>query len=666
MNIALAQIDMRLGDIEGICARVESQAVLAKQQGADLLCVPAPLLGGIMPGGLIDATNYEHELVCSLERLATRLEDLGVVALVPAMVSYGGAPLFEVFVLDRGHAVPARTMLAYRREQNSDDLWAPPVFDVAGTRIAVTFDARRDLELLPRGCDIVVYFQANAFDVHDESSSAVASVADGHFRRKVADAGVWLGCMAPVGAFDEAVYTGGSFVMDEAGRVVAAAPCFEEALLVQEVRRGMQLPCIETHELPQYRREEWLWEALVLAVRDTVAARGCHRAALVLAGDLPSSLAAALCVDALGPRNVVGLLVERSEVFTPAQEAEERERVEQVRALATNLHIRLVEHEAPDTTALADRTLTRREEPLLREQAEGILLEDLARQEHALPVSSITKTDAAISAPALASVYRGVMAPFGDVYLSNLEFLARVRNRSGAAVPPRLVTLNAVEHALSEAFARAMRGGWDETEWADHIARVLTPLEPSQVDGILEAHVDRNLPFEDLPLVETDREAVSLLLVLVRQGEYARRMLPMAPIVSGRSFSERLWPSSLAWSDLGRHGEEPRGVDALAREELDRISKKGDEYGERVRGEVMGLIGDMLGITPEQLEHLQSEEGQRKIRENLQRFEGQVQEAINRMIEHAGQEGPSDGRPSAAGGFEMPHPDRNFPFFSQN
>ena len=138
------------------------------------------------------------------------------------------------------------------------------VFDIAGVRVALTFDMHRDISLLPPGCDVLVYFQANAFDIVDEETAAVAAVADGHFAEDVARSGVWLAYMAPVGAYDEAVYTGGSFVMDEGGRVVAAAPCFEEALLVQEVRRGEQLPCVERRELPQYQRELWLWEGLCL------------------------------------------------------------------------------------------------------------------------------------------------------------------------------------------------------------------------------------------------------------------------------------------------------------------------------------------------------------------------------------------------------------------
>lgn len=53
---------------------------------------------------------------------------------------------------------------------------------------------------------------------------------------------------------------------------MAQAPCFEESLLVQEIQRGVMLDALEDHELPEFRSEEWLWQALVLAVRDNARA----------------------------------------------------------------------------------------------------------------------------------------------------------------------------------------------------------------------------------------------------------------------------------------------------------------------------------------------------------------------------------------------------------
>ena len=79
MRIALAQIDARLGDIEGVCERLESQAAVARDQGADLICIPSPLLTGIVPGALIESANFEHDLVSELSALAGRLAELGIV-----------------------------------------------------------------------------------------------------------------------------------------------------------------------------------------------------------------------------------------------------------------------------------------------------------------------------------------------------------------------------------------------------------------------------------------------------------------------------------------------------------------------------------------------------------------------------------------------------------
>ena len=204
MRIALAQIDMRLGDIEGICARIESQARIARDQGADLLVTPAPLFGGTAPGGLIEERNYEHALLSALADLAGRLAALGIDAVVPAPVSVEHMPVLEAFLLREGRTVPLRSLYASRRTGSLEEMWFPPVFEVAGTRIAVTYDPARDMPVLAPGCDLVLFPLASSFDAADEATAAVASLADGHTVGLAREKGVWLACLAPVGAFDEA------------------------------------------------------------------------------------------------------------------------------------------------------------------------------------------------------------------------------------------------------------------------------------------------------------------------------------------------------------------------------------------------------------------------------------------------------------------------------
>lgn len=539
-------------------------------------------------------------------------------------------------------------------------MWEPVVFELAGTRIAVTFDFARDIAQLPRGCDLMIYFQTTGFDVSNEETCAVVSVADGHYADDVAQAGIWLACMVPVGSFDETVYTGGSFVMDDGGRVMAAAPCFEEGMVVQEVRRGEMGESLDMQRLPRFQREEWLWEALRIFVRDTVVARGFTRVVVPLEGDLPTSLLAALAVDALGPRNVVGMGFGRSDVFTPQQETRERERVECVRTLAATLNIQLVEREHEDVSRWMDRDVPARDVGRLRLGINALYLADIAHELDACVLSSITKTDAALAPASLlaASTPRTVCAPFGDIYLTELEFLARYRNRISPVLPASTVSLSAVEDHMVRIVSEVVSTFDDDPSRAARVAATLAALEPAQIDDALEAHVDRNRSFDDQPLSRQSPDALALLLLVVRQGEGYRRSLPLAPIVSARAFAERTWPPSLAWSDLGRQGAAPERVVDVAREEMGRLETRGAEHGQRVRGEILGLLGDLLGLTPEQRAELASEEGQQRMRENAERFENQLREALSHLSEHG--DVPDGGRPAPG------MPPHHYPFFSQN
>lgn len=605
MKIALAQIDARLGDMAGIVERLEHQARLAHDEGARVLVAPSPLFSGILPGSMIEEANYEHDLLGALAALAARLNALGMIGLVPAVVSYEHTPLFEVFMLKEGRVIPVRSLLAWRRG-SAPDPWAPPVFDIDDVRVAVTFDVMRDIDELPTGCDLLLFFQSNAFEMGNEVSSAVASVADGHFASAVAEHGVWFACMAPVGGYEDVAFTGGSFVMDDAGRVVAAAPCFEEALLVQEVARGTTLPAIEPHRLPHFQREEWLWEALRLHLADTIGAAGLSRAVLALTGDLPSSLLASLAVDALGPRNVVGVLIERDDVATPAEEEAEHRRVGLVRELARGMGIRLVEHVAQDPVRALGPDCAGMDREDLLGRLGAIYLEDAARAFEAAPLSSLTKTDAALAAEAVWRGEAGVYAPFGDICLTELEFLARVRCRAGASIPASLVTLRAVRERLGRTIASGVaafgRRHRFAREYLADMVRTLAALEPHAIDEAIEEHVERSLALDDLSLAARDPKAASLVMLLIHANEAARRRLPAPLIVSARSFIERAWPASTAWMDSGRGGEAGASCAELVEREARRFDELGEEHGERVRGEIIGVIAGMLGIPLDQID----------------------------------------------------------------
>lgn len=659
MKLALAQIDARPGDFDGLYARLERQLSIAHEAGADLLCAPAPLTCGVTPGALVESTDFEHDLLSCLQRLAQAAGELGMACLVPAVLSLEAGQLFEAYLLRRGRVVPLRLTMVRHHEGLPMSPWSPPVFEVAGTRIAVTFDFQRDMESIPPGCDLVLYLPVNGFDMTDETSAAVAAVADGAFSSTVAKSGMWMACLAPVGGYDRSVYTGGSFVMDDAGHVVAQAPCFEEALLVQDVQRGVSVEPRALHELPSYTRELWLWEALKLHLRDYVEGAGVRGVAVPLDGSLNSALLAQLAVDALGSRNVHALAVLSEDMHTAKDELEEDLRLQLVRDTASRLHVRLAERSIPSATLLLDRDDPVQDGGWLRGAMGELLVADLARECGLLVLSPLCKTDYALRAQAAAAVSADALAPFGDVYSSELVRLARSRARYSAALPDEVLREDALEKAYLDRARQAVSQLRVESEIAMRAQEVLEGLDLRSVDAALEAYIDRGAPLEECVSPEVPLQAVALLALIVQHNEASRRVLPSCPIVSARSFFERAWPVGLAWSDMGLAGEERLRARDLADAEFRRLEHKGAARTERARSEIMGMLGAMLGLSPEQQQELMSEEGQRRMHEELQ----QAQEALHEMLGHGvdpaslmgleGGFGPQGQAPSSTGFFSL-------------
>lgn len=663
MKIALAQIDMRLGDIEGICERLERQVELAAAAGATLVCAPAPLLGGIEPGMLIDSIGFEQSLVAELERLAEGIAPTGAVLLVPAPVMFRDEPVFEVFMLKGGHVRPIRCTAAALRDKGgcpADELWSPVIDDIGGLRCAFMFEAEQTVPILPTGCDLAIRFQTRPYSAADAVSAGAAGLFDSKLPELVQKQGVWFASMEPVGSYDGAVFSGGSYVLDDDGRVVAAAPQFEEDLLVQEVCRGSAAEPVPERALASYSREEWAWRSLVLALRSAARARGTERAAVLLRGDLPSSLAAVLAVDAFGPRNVTALFVESDAVSTARQDAEERARAELVRTLAGRLQIRLIERDAADPLGAgeAHTDATRRVIEQVNRHAEGLYLETVARSLGALAVSSLTKTDCALAAEALAGGFEGDIAPFGDVYLTQLEFIARLRNRESASLPSELVSLAEIERCMAATVDRMLGSIATDAIGYGRMAQLMAGLRPSDIDAVLEAHVEHVARFEDLPSTALHGPAVALLLMAVRKGEAARRVLPMAPSVSGCSFAARHWPCDLAWSDAGSAAGDPADLEGLVASETERIEQGGTSAGERQRREIMGFLGELLGIPPEQLEQAASPDGNIRARADLEKLGEHLQEAARSFMES---DNGSAGAPGRLGPNMTP-----LSFFSKN
>ena len=104
-----------------------------------------------------------------------------------------------------------------------------------------------------------------------------------------------------VGSQDELIFDGQSLVYGPDGNLIAKGKAFEEDLLIVDLKETNQI------NLPRMKREESLYKALILGVKDYFSKTGHHRAVIGLSGGIDSSLTACIAVEALGKDNVYGI-----------------------------------------------------------------------------------------------------------------------------------------------------------------------------------------------------------------------------------------------------------------------------------------------------------------------------------------------------------------------
>src|SRR5262245_51328411 len=124
-------------------------------------------------------------------------------------------------------------------------------------------------------------------------------------RERVIETGLPLVYLNRVGGQDELVFDGSSFVTNDDCTIAVQMPDFEEAMAVTNWVRtpnGWRCEPGDTAALSPYPEE--MYRAMMVALRDYVAANGFPGVILGLSGGIDSALSAAVAVDALGADKV--------------------------------------------------------------------------------------------------------------------------------------------------------------------------------------------------------------------------------------------------------------------------------------------------------------------------------------------------------------------------
>ena len=125
-------------------------------------------------------------------------------------------------------------------------------------------------------------------------------------RARIRETGLPMVYVNMVGAQDELVFDGGSFVLDGNGEMVAKMAQFEEGNAIVEFDGARPVP---TTVAPELSLEAQVYAALVMGVRDYINKNGFPGALIGLSGGVDSALVLAVACDALGAERVRAVMM---------------------------------------------------------------------------------------------------------------------------------------------------------------------------------------------------------------------------------------------------------------------------------------------------------------------------------------------------------------------
>ena len=530
-GVALAQINLAVGDIAGNEKRIVEAAVYAREKlDCRVIVFPELAICGYPPEDLLFQAGFVRRCEDALERIKRSVDDIALVIGYPK--SDGGHLYNAACVIDRGeiqatyykHHLPNYGVFDEKRyfTQGSQ----PVVVDIGGFKAGITIcedvwrygPVERAVE---SGANVIFALNGSPFDADKMAHRENEVIAERAKSNKVSIVYVNL-----VGGQDELVFDGGSVVCDAFGKTVLRAPHFEHSILRASFKRGEQLKNIKGQVAPMPETCEAIYRAVVLGTKDYIEKNGFSGAVLGLSGGIDSALTLAIVTDAIGKENVQAVLMpSRYTRQISLDDAKQQARALNIRWSQISIEpiFKAILNQLADEFQNLPADVT---EENIQARCRGTLLMAISNKTGKILVTTGNKSEVAVGYATLYGDMAGGFAPIKDVPKTLVYRLARYRNETfGAVIPDRVI-----EREPSAELAPEQR---DTDSLPCYEA----------LDEILRLYVEQDASAKSIIERGFDSEVVNQVIKMVMRNEYKRRQAPPGVRITTRAFGrDRRFP----------------------------------------------------------------------------------------------------------------------------
>ena len=323
-----------------------------------------------------------------------------------------------------------------------------------------------------------------------------------------------------VGAQTELIFDGGSLVFDNGGNLLDEMPYFKEAVCYYDLADDATISYEHSSTVRTERESdiEQIHQGLLLGIKDYFYKSGFKQAILGLSGGIDSAVVCALAAEALGPENVMAVLL-------PSRFSSDHS-IKDAQDLVDNLGCKSETVAIAKITESFETALSPQFQNLpfniaeenIQSRSRAVVLMAMCNKFGYILLNTSNKSEAAVGYGTLYGDMCGGISVIGDIFKTQVFELAREINRKREVIP---------ENTISKPPSAELRPDQKDTD---------SLPEYEILDAILNEYIVERRSSEGIIQLGFNEEVVKKVLRLVNIAEHKRYQTPPILRVSPKAF----------------------------------------------------------------------------------------------------------------------------------